>query len=157
MTLAAKLEKCIALERKSAEIYRSLGSLFPEAAQFFEELAGKEERHARMLCASGPQKTLSSGERTSQRSLPSIQEGLRIAEHFKRLIETRNITLREASVMAEYFQESLGESYFDTVMSSETDSEIISKLVDIFFEEERHGKMIESFMKGQKFEGPAFR
>ncbi len=143
-----KIDACIFLERKSAEIYRSLSELFPEAAHIFAELAKLEESHARKLQAARTACLGGSAGDANLSGLLIIRESLRIAEHFKSLIQSRGITLCEASAMSVFFHESIGETYFEIVMNSETDSEIISKLVELYFEEERYITILESFQKG---------
>lgn len=146
-TIRNEIQGCIELERKSAEIYRSLGALFPEAANLFHELADLEEAHAGILNSARVRGVQNPGKEVNPASLKIIREGLRIAQHFRELIESGNLTLEKASAMSLFFQESIGETYFEVVMSSETDEEIITKLMKLFFDEERHIEKLEAFHK----------
>jgi hypothetical protein len=138
-----EIDACINLERKSAQTYRALSRLFPEAEHLFKRLADIEESHAEMLNRNREKMPVFSPKNFT--ALPVLKESLKIAEHFRNMVESRNITLREASAMSIFFQESMGESYFNIVMSSETDCEIISKLMDLYFDEESHIELIQAF------------
>jgi hypothetical protein len=144
---------CVAVERICADIYRSLGVLFHEERRFWHELASEEENHELILTIGRKYHNVG---RLSEKYivpsyLPLIAETIREAGILKEKIGSRDITLKEALEMSLALEKATAESYLHEVMQRETDSTVLKRLQDLYYEEESQINTIKEFMKEKGF------
>ncbi len=137
------------MERKCAEEYHALGNLFPEAKDFFEKIAQDEINHAAILTVA--RLHYNDGKISEEMIVPAslavINTSLVFLENIKRKIKDRNISLETALTLSVSLEETSAESYFNQVMTGESDSEIISGLKKLYSDEVSHLTVIKNFLK----------
>lgn len=148
MSSYEELEACIELEKKCAGLYRTLSRLFPEAEELFSELAAEEENHAVILKVAKPYviENRLKQEMVVPLSMPHIRDSLKTADKIMHEIESGTITFKKALDMSLLLEKSLGESYLHDKMTREEDSEIISRLKKMHFDEDSHINRIHDFL-----------
>ncbi len=149
MKSSKKIDTCIVVERKCAEEYHALGNLFPEAKDFFEKIAQDELDHAAILTVA--RLHYNEGKISEEMIVPAsfavINTSLVFLENLKRKIKDRNISLETALTLSVSLEETSAESYFNQVMTGESDSEIISGLKKLYADEVSHLTVIKDFLK----------
>jgi rubrerythrin len=149
--LSERLKACIAIEQAAAEIYHGFVALFPEAADFWRELALEEENHVHILIAA---RGYLAGGRLPEYAVPPyplIEGTLDLAHAIRERIKKGDITLKEALDQALYLETSVTESYFREIMTVETKSEALSNLQKLVTDTKSHAESIKEFMKGMGF------
>ena len=149
MKSSRKIDTCIAVERKCAEAYHALGNLFPEAKDLFEKIAQDEVDHAAVLTVA--RLHYNEGKIPEEMIVPSslavINTSLVFLENMQRKIKDRSISLETALRLSVSLEETSAESYFNQVMTGESDSEIILGLKKLYLDEVSHLTVIKNFLK----------
>jgi hypothetical protein len=145
--LSTRILACIEVESTAAEIYHLFGKMFPEARQFWYDLAMEEENHASILAIGwGLSRVGRLPEHAVPESLPLIRKSLELAQEIKKKAEAGEVTLKEALEMSVELESAITEKYFSEVMTKETDSSAIEKLQRLVTDTESHIKKIRDFM-----------
>ena len=150
--ISESLRVCIAVEATTAEIYHAISRLFPRVKSFWQGLALSEENHTKILLEAS--RLYSAGilnEDIVPTSLPHVYETFALVRDSKKKVEAATLSLKNAFDMALEIENSTGESYFQEVISQETDSEVVSKLRDLLIDEELHKNKIQKVMNSMGF------
>jgi rubrerythrin len=151
--LFERLRICIAVEEKAAEIYREFASLFPDESGFWNELAKEEDNHAYILAvASGLDRVGRLPNYTVPPHLALIKETMEIAHDVEIKITSSKLSLKEAAESALTLEKSVCESYLRDIMTSDTDSETISKLQRLLTDTDSHVERLRRFMADKGLE-----
>jgi rubrerythrin len=153
--LSERLYACIEVEKTVSEIYRRFAELFPTEKAFWEQLALEEENHVAILMVGRIYHR--KGELPDYvvpPSLPLVGAAFHDVKKMKDKAMEGTITLEEASRMALEAEENIVESYFQEVMTKETDSKVLSSLKRLMHDTELHVKKISQFMDEKGFKKP---
>ena len=152
MQLAERLKTCLKIEVLCAEIYRTLGGIFPEAGELFEKLAKSEERHADIISISiGFNRIHDLTDSFVPSSLQKITETKKIAEDIRASIENKQLSLEKSLSMLLKMEQSLAESYLHERMVRDSDSDVILYLQQFYDDEKSHAEEIEALMAEKGF------
>ena len=150
--MSENLRVCIAVEATTAEIYHALSRLFPQIKSFWQGLAVSEENHTKILLeAVRLHRAGILNEYIVPASLPHVYKTFALVRDSKKAVEAETLSLRNAFELALAIENSTGESYFQEVISQETNSEVISKLRDLLIDEELHKDKIQKVMNSMGF------
>jgi rubrerythrin len=150
MEISESLRICTSIEGMTAEIYHALSKLFPEAKDFWYDLALSEENHTNiLLAAAGLNRAGILTECIVPSSLPRIRETLGLVRDSKKKVETGSLLLKDAIEIALEIENSTGEIYFQEVLTQQTDSKVVMELRKMLIDEELHNVKIKSFMKSR--------
>jgi rubrerythrin len=145
--ITENLKLCISIEAMTADIYHSFSRMFPEAAEFWSDLAASEENHTTILLTFAGYHLVSGLPNSIvPDSISEIDETFRLVDSIKKKIAKEVFSLKEALDMALRIEYSMGERYFQEVITQETDSDIIRTLRKMLTDEELHAAKIEKFM-----------
>jgi hypothetical protein len=146
-TITENLKLCISIEAITAEIYHSFSRMFPEAAEFWSDLAASEENHTTILLTfAGYHLVNRLPKSIVPDSTSEIDETFRLVDSVKKKTAKEVFSLKEALDMALRIEYSMGERYFQEVITQETDSDIIRALRKMLTDEELHAAKIEKYM-----------
>jgi len=147
MQLAERLKTCLKIEVLCAEIYHTLGGIFPEARELFDKLAKSEERHADIISISmGFNRINDLPDSFVPSSLEKVTETSNLAEDIKAIIENKRLSLEKSLSMLLRMEQSLAESYLHEIMVKDTDSDVIIFLQQFYNDEKSHAEEIKEFM-----------
>ena len=147
MQLAERLKTCMKIEVLCAEIYHTLGGIFPEARELFEKLAKSEERHADIISISiGFNRIHDLTDSFVPSSLQKMTETIKLAEEIKASIENKRLSLEKSLSMLLKMEQSLAESYLHETMVRDTDSDVILYLQQFYNDEKSHAEEIKKLM-----------
>jgi len=119
---------------------------------FWQGLALSEDNHTNILLeATRLHRTGILNEYIVPASLPHVYETFTLVRAAKKEVEAETLSLRNALEMALEIENSTGESYFQQVISRETDSQVILKLRELLIDEELHKNKIQKVMKTMGF------
>lgn len=143
-----RLQACILVEEKAAEIYRALSGLLPQTGSFWEEMAREEESHATVLAVarSFQQDGKLPGEITPSR-LDPILKSLDLASETLERLSRGAPSLEEAVGMALGIEGTLAESYFLEAMGAEHDSGVMAVLQHMAGECRQHLEKLREFAR----------
>jgi hypothetical protein len=150
--ISESLRVCVAVEAVTAEIYHVLDRLFPQVKDLWHGLALSEENHTRILLeAARLHRAGLLNEYIVPPSLPHVYETFALVNDAKKKLEAETPSLKDAFELALEIENSTGESYFQEVISRETDSKVISKLRELLTDEELHKNKIQHAMDAMGF------
>jgi bacterioferritin (cytochrome b1) len=148
--LSERLKACIAVESNVAEIYHTFRKMFPEARDFWHQLAMEEENHAAILAVGeGFHRVGKLPDYFVPDSLPLINQSLTFIKEVQRRIEEEDISLKEALELSLQLERTMEESYLYEIITKETDSKMISKLQKLAVDTGSHIKQIEDYKAGK--------
>jgi hypothetical protein len=151
--LGSRIDRCIAVETACAEIYHAFSEMFPEARDFWRQLALEEENHATILIVGkGLQRTGKLPEDFMPPSGKALSTVCLKAEVMKRKVRSGKISLSEALEMALSLEKLLCESYFMEMMAMRTDSEALARLQRLHVFTKSHVEKIREFVRSAGFE-----
>lgn len=141
-----RLQACILVEEKAAEIYRALGGHLQETKGFWEEMAREEETHALVLAvARNFQRDGSVPEKIAPSGLGPIQRSLDLAAKTLERISEGAPSLKEAVRMALGLEGTLAESYFIEAMGAKNASGVMAVLQHMAGESRQHVEKLREF------------
>jgi rubrerythrin len=141
---------CIAIETGIAAIYRGFARMFPEAKDFWSNLAMEEENHAAILTiAAEYEKRGRLPVSLAPRSWSQIRETLELLSTVRKSIEGANVSLQEALEIALRLEAATREYHLLQVKASETNSVILAALQSLAIDNGWHVQKIDSFLRGR--------
>lgn len=151
--LGARIDRCIAVESACAEIYHAFSEMFPEARDFWRQLALEEENHvAILIVGKGFQRVGKLPEDFMPPSEQALSTVCMKAEIMKRKVRSERVSLPEALEIALSLEKLLCESYFMEIMAVRTDSEVLSRLQKLHIFTKSHVEKIREFIRSRGFE-----
>jgi rubrerythrin len=142
------LRACIDLEFRAAEMYSALRPLFPEAEELFRDLAHSEENHANtLIVATGSERLLRTDEKFPVSKLPQVQKVKGMLDAISAKIDAgQMLSLEDTLSMLLELESAQAEGYFSEMMS-ESDSELIKRLRQVYEDEISHYEKLRDFMR----------
>lgn len=151
--LSERLKMCISIEVLIGEIYREFVQMFPGARNLWEELALEEENHALILAIGSRYEKLGKLPNfVVPDSLSRMKDTLELVESTREKIQNGNISITDALEMSLMLEQTLAESYLLDVMTSETGSEVVSRLQKLITDTKSHIVKVSEYMKKREEE-----
>jgi rubrerythrin len=148
MRVSEHLRACIDLEFRAAEMYNALRPLFPEAEELFRDLAHSEENHGNtLIVATGSERLLRTDEKFPVSKLPQVQKVKGMLDAISAKIDAgQMLSLEDTLSMLLELESAQAEGYFSEMMS-ESDSELIKRLRQVYEDEISHYEKLRDFMR----------
>jgi rubrerythrin len=148
MRLSEHLRACIDLELRAAEVYNSLHLLFPEARELFRELSLSEDDHANtLIVATGFERLLDTEKDFPVSKLPEVEKVRGMLDDISAKIDAGQLSSVEDTLsMLLELESAQAEGYFSKMMS-ESDSEIIKRLRQVYEDEKAHYEKLRDFLR----------
>ena len=148
MRVSEHLRACIDLEFRAAEMYNALRRLFPEAEELFRELAHSEDNHANtLIVATGFKRLLRTDEEFPTSRLPHVEKVKGMLDAISAKIDAGQMpSLRDTLSMLLELESAQAEGYFGQMMS-ESDSELVRRLRQVYEDERTHYERLLDFMR----------
>jgi hypothetical protein len=141
---------CIAIESGIAAIYRRFAQMFPEANDFWSNLAMEEDNHAAALkIAAEYEKRGRLPVSLAPWSWSQIRETLELLSTMRKSIEGANVPLNEALQMALRLEAATREYHILKVKANQSNSVILAALQSLAIDNGWHVQKIESFLRGR--------
>jgi rubrerythrin len=142
------LRACIDLEFRAAEIYSALHLLYPEARELFRDLAHSEENHGNtLIVATGSERLLRTDEKFPVSRLPQVEKVKGMLDAISAKIDAGEMpSLTDTLSMLLELESAQAEGYFSEMMS-ESDSELVRRLREVYEDERTHYERLSDFMR----------